>query len=78
MAMKTMIPLYEGSDIHAELIIEEGKGYLKYFWKGFEIIEDTLFESFNRKVFDFFIFVARGICAQDYSYSIYGSMLWSY
>jgi len=69
-----LIPLYEGSELHAELTIIEDKGYLKYYWQGREIVEDSLFESFNSKVFDFFLFIARGIISHNYK----NATLWSY
>ena len=71
---KITINLYEGSELYAELEInkEEQHGYLKYFYKGKEIIETSLYESFNPKLFDFIGFIARTLCLEN------NVILWSY
>lgn len=70
--MKTIIPLFEGSEIKAELSINEDKGYLKYFFKDKEIKEESIMESIHPKVFDIFVFISRGICSEN------NAILWSY
>lgn len=71
---KITINLYEGSDLYAELEMnfEEEQGYLKYFYKGKEIVKSSLYESFNPKIFAFIVFLARTLCLE------HNVVLWSY
>ncbi len=71
---KITINLYKGSELYAELEInkKDQHGYLKYFYKDKEIIELSLFESFNPKLFDFIDFIARTLCMEN------NVILWSY
>lgn len=71
---KITINLYEGSELYAELEInkEEQQGYLKYFYKGKEIVESFLYESFNPKLFALVVFLAHTLCLEN------NVVLWSY